>query len=109
MTSFSVECFGADRVFVELGGPRRLGIGLSTFDGSRLASDPLECPGGDQAYDQKVVPAKCGRVLPDVAIFVCSLERNVVEQPFVGFLAPDAGAHRAVADFVDRLLTGFWR
>src|ERR1700691_4921294 len=31
--------------------PGRLVTDWSAFGGSRLVSDPLECPGGDQAYD----------------------------------------------------------
>ena len=83
-----------------------LSIGPFTFDSSGLAPDPLEGSGCNQTNDQEVPPAKAGRILPGITLFVCPLERDVEDRPFVGFLLPDTGAHRAVPNFVDRLLIG---
>ena len=74
---------------------------------SRLVANPLESPCGDQADNQEVVTAETGGVLPSFSVLVGPLERDIVHRPFIRLLAPDAGAHGAVADFVDRLAVGF--
>ena len=74
-----------------------------TFRLSRLVANPLESPCGDQAHNQKVVATKTIGVLPGVRVLVGPLERDVEHGTFFSLLAPDAGADRAVADFVDRL------
>ena len=74
-----------------------------TFWLSGLVADPLESPCGDQAHNQEVVAAETGGVLPGVTVLVRPLERDVEHGAFIRLLAPDAGAHGAVADLVDRL------
>ena len=74
-----------------------------TFWLSRLAANPLESPSGDQADNQEVVAAEAGGVLPGFPVLVSPLEGDVEHGAFLGLLAPDAGAHGAVADFVDGL------
>ena len=68
-----------------------------------MAANPLESPGGYQTDNQKVVATKAGRVLPCVSVLICPLERDVEHLAFIRLLAPNAGAHGAVADFVDGL------
>ena len=70
---------------------------------SGLVANPLESPSGDQADNQKVVTAETGGVLPGVPVLVGPLEGDVEHGTFLGLLVPDAGADRAVADFVDGL------
>ena len=78
----------------------------STFRLSGLATNPLEGPCGDQAHNQEVVTAETGGILPVFSVFVGALKRDVEHGAFFGFLPPDAGAHSAMADFVDRLAIG---
>jgi hypothetical protein len=77
-------------------------LGLA-FRLSWLVANPLESPCGNQAHNQEVVAAKTGGVLPCVSVLVGALEGDVEQGTFVGFLAPDARADDAVADFVDGL------
>lgn len=74
---------------------------------SGLAGDPFISSGGNQAHNQEVVPAKAGRVLPCVSVFVCSLEGDVEHRTFVSILTPNARAYGAVADFVNGLVIRF--
>jgi hypothetical protein len=74
-----------------------------TFRLSRLVANPLESPCGNQADNQQVVSAETRRVLPGVSFLVGSLEGDVEHGTFLRLLTPDARAHGAVADFMDRL------
>ena len=77
---------------------------LSWFGLPGLAANPFESPSGDQAHNQEVASAKARRVFPGVSVFVRPLEGDVEHETFFGLLAPDAGAHGTMADFVNGLV-----
>lgn len=78
--------------------------GRSAFWLSGLVTNPLESSCGDQAYNQEIVTAKTGGVLPCVSVLVGSLEGDVEQGTFFGLLAPDARADDTVTDFVNWLV-----
>jgi len=74
---------------------------------SGLVTNPFESPCGNQAYHQKIVSAKAGRVLPVASIFVRALKGDIEHTALVRLLTPDTRTDEAVTDFVNRLVIGF--
>lgn len=72
-----------------------------------MACDPLKSSCCNQAQNEQVIASKAGGVFPSVSILVRPLESNIEQLAFCAFLLPNAGTDRAVADFVDWLIT--WR
>jgi hypothetical protein len=72
-----------------------------------LVAYPLESPRRDQAHNQEVVTAETGSILPVFSFLVGPLERDVEHGAFVGFLAPNAGADRAMTEFMHGLSVWF--
>ena len=79
----------------------RVGAGLA-----RLIKDPVVCLIGDFDDQWKIIPAKAGGVLPLVAVFVETAERDIVPHSVFGRVFPDGGFNPPESHFVNRSFGG---